>query len=138
MNQRYVEQWTEITKNMQKPFQAMLELNVKTLKKFKFFKAEDLAQIKTPEELWEKQVNLAIENGHQALEYFQQSFEIFEQLWGPMTGRSKQSGPFTKESAKPNKKLLNPGSLASASTAAMMNLVQPMLSGNSTTKLHGS
>lgn len=78
MNQPNFEKWTEMAKKLQEPFQALTELNVKTLQGLHYIKPEELATLKKPEELIEKQINLAIENGHKALDYMQQSFQIIE------------------------------------------------------------
>ncbi|KTC76895.1 phasin family protein [Legionella brunensis] len=132
MNPRYLEQWTEIARHIQRPFQAMLELNVRTLKGFNFLKAEDLVNIKKPEELVEKQVNLVIENGHKALDYLQQSFAIFEQTLQPLTEDAKKSSQSTS-TTQSLKSLLNPTKLAMVPTKAAIDwakpLLDPMLSG---------
>ena len=78
MNQASFEKWSEMAKKAQEPFQAIAELNVKTLQGLTYLKPEELASLKKPEELLEKQINLAVENGHKALDYMQKSFQIFE------------------------------------------------------------
>ena len=78
MNQQNFERWTEVAKKMQEPFQALAELNVKTLQNLTYLKPEEFSKIKKPEELLEKQINLAVENGHKAIDYLQKSFQIFE------------------------------------------------------------
>jgi hypothetical protein len=78
MNQASFEKWSEMAKKVQEPFQAITELNVKTLQGLTYLKPEELASLKKPEELLEKQINLAVENGHKALDYMQKSFQIFE------------------------------------------------------------
>ena len=77
MNQPF-ENWTEIAKKMQAPFKAIAELNVKTLQSLTYLKPDELANLKKPEELIEKQINLVVENGHKTLDYIQKSFEIVE------------------------------------------------------------
>ncbi|MBI2786598.1 MAG: phasin family protein [Legionella longbeachae] len=77
-NQQNFERWTEMAKKLQEPIQAIAELNVKTLQALSYIKPEELATIKKPEELLEKQINLAVENGHKALDYMQKSFQIIE------------------------------------------------------------
>jgi hypothetical protein len=72
------EKWSEMTRKMQAPFQAITELNVKTLQGLTYLKPEEISQLKKPEELIEKQISLAVENGHKALDYMQKSFEIME------------------------------------------------------------
>jgi hypothetical protein len=78
MNQHHFEKWSEVAKKLQEPIQAITELNFKTLQGINFIKPDELAHIKKPEELLEKQINLAIENGHKALDYMQDSFEILK------------------------------------------------------------
>ncbi|CEG59670.1 conserved protein of unknown function [Phasin domain] [Legionella micdadei] len=77
MNQPF-ERWSELAKKLQAPFQEIAELNVKTLQGFNYIKPDELANLKKPEELFEKQISLAVENGHKALDYMQKSFEIME------------------------------------------------------------
>lgn len=79
MNKEYLDKWTELAKKAQAPFQAIAELNVKTLQGLTYLKPEDLTHLKKPEELLEKQINLAVENGHKALDYMQKSFKIMEE-----------------------------------------------------------
>lgn len=76
MYQQNFDKWTEIAKKMQEPFQAMAELNVKTLQGINYLKPEEIASIKKPEELLEKHINLAVENGHKTLDYLQKSFKL--------------------------------------------------------------
>ncbi|ASQ44929.1 phasin family protein [Legionella clemsonensis] len=78
MTQAYFENWSDIAKKIQEPFQALTELNVKTLQSLSYLKPDELANTKKPEELLEKQIHLAIENGHKALDYLQKSFQIME------------------------------------------------------------
>lgn len=78
MNQVFTEKWTELAKKAQENFQTMAELNIKTLQEFSYLKPEDLSQIKKPEELLEKHISLAVENGHKALDYMEKSFQLFE------------------------------------------------------------
>lgn len=78
MNQVNFEKWSEMAKKVQEPFQAIAELNVKTLQGLTYLKPEEFAHIKKPEELLEKQISLAVENGHKALDYMQKSFQIIE------------------------------------------------------------
>ncbi|WP_420844595.1 phasin family protein [Legionella cardiaca] len=122
MNQQYLEQWSEIAKHIQQPFQAMLDLNVKTLRNFKFLKPEDLAAIKNPEEFIEKQVSIAIENGHKALDYFQQSFAIFEQTLQPLTDDNQRSQTVQNPAS-----LTSPAKLAGLPAKTAMSLAESVL-----------
>ena len=77
MNQPF-EKLSEIASRLQAPFQALTELNVKTIQGLTFVKPEDLTNLKKPEQLIEMQINAAVENGHKTLDYVQESFEIIE------------------------------------------------------------
>ncbi|KTC87899.1 MULTISPECIES: phasin family protein [Legionella] len=77
MNQSF-EKWSEMAKKLQAPFQEIAELNVRTLQGFNYLKPEELTNLKKPEQLLEKQISLAVENGHKALDYMQKSFDILE------------------------------------------------------------
>ena len=77
MDKDYYIKFTEMAKKAQEPFQAIAELNVKTLQNLNL-KLDEFAQVKKPEEVLEKQIELAVENGHKALDYMQKSFQIIE------------------------------------------------------------
>ena len=78
MNQEYFTKLSDMAKKAQEPLQALAELNVKTLQSLTYLKPEELSSTKKPEELFEKQIELAISNGHKALDYMQKSFQILE------------------------------------------------------------
>ncbi|KTD17895.1 hypothetical protein [Legionella jordanis] len=78
MQQDYMGNWSSMMHRVQKPLQDMMELNARTLQNLSYLKPEDLQQIRKPEELFEKQMNVFVENGHKALDYMQKSFAIFE------------------------------------------------------------
>jgi hypothetical protein len=79
MDQEYFEKISDFAKKTQAPFQALAELNIKTFQEFASKKPIDFTNTKQPEDLLEKQIELAIANGRCALEYMQQSFNIMEQ-----------------------------------------------------------
>ena len=78
MNQEYVQQWTDFAKKFQEPLQSIAELNVKTLQSLSYIKPEEWTNIKKPEELVKKQVEVIVQNGEVALKHMQQSFQIME------------------------------------------------------------
>ena len=78
MNQDYYTKLSDLAKKAQEPLQAIAELNVKTLQGMTYIKPDEFANIKKPEELLEKQIALAVSNGHKALDYMQKAFQIFE------------------------------------------------------------
>lgn len=80
-----------MAKKVQEPFQEIAELNMKTLQGLHYLKPEELAQIKKPEDLVEQQINLAIENGHKALDYMQKSFSIIERSMASIVQETKKA-----------------------------------------------
>ena len=78
MNQDYFAKFSDMAKKAQEPLQAIAELNVKTFQGLSSIKPDELTNIKKPEDLLERQVEMAIANGHKALDYMQKSFQIFE------------------------------------------------------------
>lgn len=77
MNQDYIERMSAMTKKMQEPLQALADLNLKTMQRFAVVKPEPFIP-KKPQDVLEKQLELVIENGHNALDYMQKSFQIIE------------------------------------------------------------
>lgn len=96
MTYQNFDKWSEVAKKMQEPFQAIAELNVKTLQNLNYFKPEELAQVKKPEELLEKNINLFVENGHKALDYMQKSFQIIEKAILGVVQETKKAADIKK------------------------------------------
>ncbi|KTD19243.1 hypothetical protein [Legionella jordanis] len=78
MQRDYLEGLKDSFNQLQKPLQELVELNVKTFQNLSYIKPEDLSQLKNPEDLLEKNVNIFIQNSHRSLDYLQQAFHIFE------------------------------------------------------------
>ena len=78
MDDEYLKKMSDLTEKLQQPLHDFAALNVKTLQSMEFVSPEDLSKVQQPDELFEKQIALAISNGHKALDYMQQSFQIFE------------------------------------------------------------
>lgn len=92
MTQEHFEKWTDLVKKLQQPFQDIGELNIKTLQEMSYYlKPEDLTKITKPEDVIEKQINLAIENSHKALDYMQKSFQIIEKAMISIVKESKKA-----------------------------------------------
>ncbi len=87
MNREYFEKIADMVKKAQEPLQAIAELNVKTLQHYNYLKSDELSKMTKPEEILEKQLELAISNGHIALDYMQKSFQIVEKA---LTSFSKE------------------------------------------------
>lgn len=96
MNQEYFEQISGMVKKGQETFQAIAELNVKTLQGYAHIKSDEFSKITKPEELLEKQIDLFICNGHNALDYMQKSFQIIEKAMLPFTEETKTNGKMKK------------------------------------------
>lgn len=91
MSQQNFDKWSEMAKKVQEPFKAIAELNIKTLQGLTYLKPEELSHVKKPEDMLEKQINLAVENGHKALDYLQQSFQIIEKAMLSIVQEAKQA-----------------------------------------------
>ncbi|CEK09179.1 hypothetical protein [Legionella hackeliae] len=100
MQQDYMSNWTNIVNRMQRPLQAIMELNTRTLQNISYLKPEDLSKIRKPEELLEKQMHVFVENGHKALDYMQKSFAIFEESLLSMSKEVKERTEETTRQAK--------------------------------------
>lgn len=96
MNQPNFEKWSEMAKKIQEPIQAITELNIKTLQGLTYLKPEELAHVKKPEEVLEKQIELAVENGHKALDYMQKSFQIIEKAMLSLVQEAKKTAKEVK------------------------------------------
>jgi hypothetical protein len=78
INQEYFQKLSDMAKKAQEPLQQIAELNVKTLQSLSYIKPDEFINVRKPEELFEKQIGLAVANGHKALDYLQKSFQIME------------------------------------------------------------
>lgn len=60
------------------PLQQLMELNVKTLQSMAYMKPADLLNVKKPGDLFEKNMDMFIQNTHMALNYIKDAFSLFE------------------------------------------------------------
>lgn len=67
--------------SLEKPFKDLMELNVKTLQGMSYLTPLELMNVKKPEEILEKNVDVIIENGHKTLDYMHNMFNLLEQNW---------------------------------------------------------
>jgi hypothetical protein len=91
-----IEKWGEVAKKMQEPIQAIAELNMKTLQNMNYLKPDELLHAKKPEELLEKQIKLAVDNGHRAIDYMQKSFQIIEKAMVGFVQEAKKAASEVK------------------------------------------
>lgn len=97
MNKEYFEQLSDMAKKAQEPFQALAELNVKTLQGFTYLKPDELVNIKKPEELLEKQIEMIFANSRKALDYMEKSSQILEKTMFSMLQDVKTKVEETKK-----------------------------------------
>ena len=64
--------------NSVQPMRELLELNLKTLQNFSYMKPEQLKDLNRPEEILDRNVSLLFDNGHKAIDYFEEAFHILE------------------------------------------------------------
>jgi hypothetical protein len=62
-------------------FQEFTNLTIKTLQNFHYIKPEEWNQLQNPEHIFEKQLHVCVENGHNLLDYFEKSFLLLERNW---------------------------------------------------------
>lgn len=93
MNQEYFEKISDMVKKAQEPLQELAELNVRTLQSFEYMKPDEFSKIRKPGDLFEKQMELAVANGHKALDYMKQSLQIMERA---MLGMMQETKNMTK------------------------------------------
>lgn len=124
MNQQYLNQLEEMTRHMQRPLQELINLNLQTWKELKLLKSDEITQFKKPEELWEKQVSMVIENGHLAINYLRESLELFNRLLLSLSQDSQQTAKSVLKTARSSIK--GTESILS-SQLSMMEFVRPML-----------
>ena len=79
-NYEYFTQFTDFAKKAQQPIQSLLELNLQTLRNFKFIRPEELSGLKKPEDLMEKQIELTLENSQKAINCMEESLKIYGEV----------------------------------------------------------
>lgn len=66
---------------MEFPLQRLMELNMKTIQSMSYLKPGDLMNIKKPEDLFERNMDMFLQNSHMALNYMRDTFNILENHW---------------------------------------------------------
>ena len=77
------------------PFQELIDLNVKTMQSFLYIKPEELSKLKKPEELMARNMDVFIQNSHNALKYMQHSFDILSNHWLNISENIKEDSKTT-------------------------------------------
>lgn len=81
MHTEHFEQLKTTLNNLQKPVQELAALHARTLQNLSYIKPEELSRMQNPEEIWDRNIKLFIQNSHKALDFMQQAFNIFERHW---------------------------------------------------------
>ncbi|QMT60345.1 hypothetical protein [Legionella sp. PC997] len=79
MKNEFFEQ--KLFNNFDAPMQKLMELNVKMMQNLSLMKPVDLLSLKRPEDFFEKNMELFIQNSHMTLEYMRETFNILEGHW---------------------------------------------------------
>ncbi|EHL28983.1 hypothetical protein [Legionella drancourtii] len=77
--------------NMSFPLQKLMELNVKTLQSMSYMKPDDLLNAKKPGDLFERNMDMLIQNTHMILNHMKDTFSIFENHWLNVTQHNEES-----------------------------------------------
>lgn len=64
--------------SLEKPVKELMDLNIKTLQGFSYLTPSELLTMRRPEEMMEKNLEVFIENSHNALTYMQNMFNLME------------------------------------------------------------
>ncbi|KTD16788.1 hypothetical protein [Legionella jordanis] len=106
MNQDYFRSWAALVNEMHKPFQAMVELNIRTLQNLHYLRPEEAANWQQPNRIIDNQLKMAMENSHQMLDYMRQSFQIMENAFSSVSrelskhqGGRPENSSFSKDKA---------------------------------------
>lgn len=70
-----------IFNNLEAPIQRLMELNVKMMQNLSLMKPMDIFNLKKPEDILEKNMELFIQNSHMTLNYMRDTFHIIENHW---------------------------------------------------------
>ncbi|MDI9819079.1 MULTISPECIES: hypothetical protein [unclassified Legionella] len=97
MNQDFLKRWSVMMTEMQKPFQSMMALNLRTWQNLQHGRSLQLSDLQQPQKLLDNQIKFAMEHSNQMLDYMRQSFQIMEAAISSMTKEAKNS-PIAKSS----------------------------------------
>lgn len=92
-------------KKFETPMQKLMHLNLKALKSFSDFNAEDLFHGKEPSNAWKKHMEVFLKNSQKGLIYLQGVFSLMEEHLAETASQAKKasSSPKTKKTAAAKK-----------------------------------
>ncbi|CDZ76256.1 hypothetical protein BN59_00523 [Legionella massiliensis] len=73
-----IEQLENTLNSIQQPVKEVVALNIRVLQNLSYPNVEELAKIRRPEDILEKNLDALLHNGHTVLDYMQQAFNIYE------------------------------------------------------------
>lgn len=93
MNQpRYdYDKYSDIFKKIQEPMQDLVDLNMETLKSFQSYNPAEFGKFTRPDELWHKQIEMAVVNGQKTIDYMQKSLKILEKTMLSFSSELKET-----------------------------------------------
>ncbi|KTD32943.1 hypothetical protein Lnau_2591 [Legionella nautarum] len=84
----------------QMPMQELIQLNIKAVQSLTYIKPHEWARLRQPQDFFEKQVNVFIENGHKALDYLEEATEILEKNWFSAAAEFRENAERNMREAK--------------------------------------
>lgn len=78
MPREYFDRFSDMARKFQGPMQELMRLNIETLQNVTYLKPDELLNIKNPENLLSKQVDIMFGNLHKSLDYWQNVLTIGE------------------------------------------------------------
>lgn len=80
MKEQYFQRFQSLplSRSMEKPFKEMVDLNIKTMQRFSYLTPVEFLNVQKPEHFMERNVDMLFQNGHEALDYMQNMFQIME------------------------------------------------------------
>lgn len=110
---------------LQKQFQAFMELNAKTLQNLHYLKPDGLSGFQNPGELMSKHVAFIMENNQRFFDYAHTSFKFLEAIFAPLAQVAKENTEQSiKKAASISRKIQKP--LKSAVSKKMVSRSKPL------------
>jgi hypothetical protein len=123
----------KVFSGMEIPLQKLMELNIKTIQGMSYFKTSELMNLKKPEDLFVRNMNVLIQNSQMALNYMKDTFSILESHWFDLSRQTEESAEKVMHHASSAaKKTLQTGS--STMKSAVKKLASTAKKASSSTK----
>lgn len=135
---------------LEKSLKEFMELNAKTIQGFSYINPTELMSSRKPEQLMEKNVDVMIQNGHKALDYMHDVFNLMEKNWlnisGTIMERTKETmgrtqtvtGSTMNDAAKNSQTSVKKAASAVKATTKSSTRKKPAVTKMSSSKTTGS